>query len=141
MTDNSWKLKGLSVSLLLLMVGIVSWFYWQPERLIRPSQTNTVDQVVRHRMQKNTQAVLIFYQPGCRDCRKIAPQVLTAETKNYFSGAQQLVNVNTQAAQNRRYLKQFKIATTPTLIRYQHGQVTRYSGTNLTTIKHLLSGK
>ncbi|KZV00726.1 hypothetical protein NAB2_3083 [Lactiplantibacillus plantarum] len=52
MTDKSWKLKGLSVSLLLLMVGIVSWFYWQPERLIRPSQTNTVDQVVRHRMQK-----------------------------------------------------------------------------------------
>ena len=100
MMDKSWKLKGLSVSLLLLMVGIVSWFYWQPEWLIRPSQTNTVDQVVRHRMQKNT-----------------------------------------QAAQNRRYLKQFKITTTPTLIRYQHGQVTRYSGTKLTTIKHLLSDK
>ncbi|WP_282570002.1 hypothetical protein [Lactiplantibacillus plantarum] len=41
MTNKHWWLKGLSVSLVLVMVGIVSWFYWQPERLIRPSQTTT----------------------------------------------------------------------------------------------------
>lgn len=139
MTNKHWWLKGLSVSLVLVMVGIVSWFSWQPERLIRPSQTPTVTQVVRQRLAKKTPAVLLFYQPGCRDCRQIAPQVLRSELKNYFSGTLQIVNINTQKAENRRYLTQFKVTQTPTLIRYDHGQVTRYQGTNLTEIKHLLT--
>ncbi|MCG0739834.1 thioredoxin [Lactiplantibacillus plantarum] len=85
MTNKHWWLKGLSVSLVLVMVGIVSWFYWQPERLIRSSRATTVAQVVRQRLSKKTPAVLLFYQPGCRDCRQIAPQVLRNEFKNYFS--------------------------------------------------------
>lgn len=139
MTNKHWLLKGLSVSLVLVMVGIVSWFYWQPERLIRSSRATTVAQVVRQRLSKKTQAVLLFYQPGCRDCRQIAPQVLRSEFKNYFSQTPQIVNINTQKAENRWYLTQFKVTQTPAIIRYDHGQVTRYQGTNLTKIKHLLT--
>lgn len=109
MTNKHWWLKGLSVSLVLVMVGIVSWFYWQPERLIRPSQTTTVAQVLR------------------------------SERKNCFSGTLQIVNINTQKAATKRYLMQFKVTQTPTIIRYDHGQVTRYQGMNLTKIKHLLT--
>lgn len=139
MTNKHWWLKGLSVSFVIMMVGIVSWFYWHPERLIRPSQTTTVTQVVRQRLSKKTLAVLLFYQPGCRDCRQIAPQVLRSEFKNYFSRTPQIVNINTQKAKNRRYLTQFKVTQTPTLIRYDHGQATRYQGTNSTKIKRLLT--
>lgn len=86
MTNKHWLLKGLSVSLVLVMVGIVSWFYWQPERLIRPSQTPTVTQVVRQRLAKKTRRCCYFTNRGVGIVAKLRHKCCAVSSRTILVG-------------------------------------------------------
>lgn len=134
-SKSGMVLSIISGLLLLLSITIILFFINQPDRLIFNSSTTTIDRMMSLRHSKNLNAAVIFYQPGCKDCRKVASQILKSTA---FNKRLKVIKINTQNDQNAQYIKKFSVTKTPTFIRYDHGKVTRYSGTNKIKVAKLM---
>ncbi len=115
----------------------------QPERLIGNSSPHAIEQVMKRRHSKKLNATIVFYQPGCKDCRKVAPQILAYRLAKFgkLNKPFKIITINTHNKHNSQYIKKFSITKTPTFIQYDHGKVTRYSGTNKEEVAKLMDIK
>lgn len=73
--------------------------------------------------------VLFFYRPDCGDCQDILPLV-----NRYSLFHRDIVYVNLNLSENRRYIKTYRLTAVPTLMK----QNNVYQGTNKQKINHLL---
>lgn len=74
-------------------------------------------------------SVLFFYRPDCGDCQDILPLV-----NRYSLFHRDVVYVNLNLSENRRYIKTYRLTAVPTFVK----QNNVYQGTNKQKITHLL---
>ena len=74
-------------------------------------------------------SVLFFYRPDCGYCQDILPLV-----NRYSLFHRDVVYVNLNLSENRRYIKTYRLTAVPTFVK----QNNVYQGTNKQKITHLL---
>lgn len=124
------------LTLAFLVLGLGFSVFFMPDRYIQPTKQSEIDRIISNKEYQKKDTVLVFYQPNCADCRKAGLNILLNESANQES---KYLNIDTQKLNNRKYLSEFHVTNTPTIIRFTHGNERIYSGTDKKEINRIMS--
>lgn len=83
-------------------------------------------------LDESSQEKIVFYRNDCRDCKKIMPYLIR---HNFLYHDLTFVNMNNK--ENKRYIKEYDLASVPTIISHKQ----RYAGTDKSKIKTIIMSK
>lgn len=133
----SLKMKWIFgiLTLFFIVLGLGLSVFFMPDRFIQATKQSEIDRIMRSKGYLKEDTVIVFYQPNCADCRKVGLNILLQESANRSS---KFLNIDTQKFNNRKYLNEFYITNTPTIVRFNHGNERIYSGTSKTEINRIM---
>ncbi|MFT9021678.1 MULTISPECIES: thioredoxin domain-containing protein [Lactobacillaceae] len=96
-------------------------------------QNNKVDNV-------NTKAeAILFYNANCPHCQKVYPKIFWHNVLNFKNESKQIQTINVQNANNKHYVAEFAIQSTPTLMKTTNINQ-RLVSINSQQINHFIKG-
>ena len=110
------------IAVLILIVGI--GYLAGSVHIKQQMQKREVVNVTNSEDQK-----ILFYRDDCPDCRKVFPSLFI---KNFLE--QELIFVNLNQPENRKYIQQYQLKEVPTVINGKNS----YSGIDMGKIEHIL---
>lgn len=89
-------------------------------------------------IQTKNEAVL-FYNANCSHCQKVYPKIFWHNVLNFKNGSKQIQTINVQNANNKHYIAEFAIQSTPTFMKTTNINQ-RLISTNSQQINHFIKG-
>ncbi|MGR8831101.1 thioredoxin domain-containing protein [Leuconostoc citreum] len=124
--------KIIIIKVLPVIVFLVAGFLLVPYGSMY-FQNNKVDTI-----QPKNEAVL-FYNANCPHCQRVYPKIFWHNVLNFKNESKQIQTINVQNTNNKHYVDQFAIQSTPTFMKITNIKQ-RLVSTNSQQINHFITG-
>lgn len=131
--DSEKVARSIMPIVFIIILSAFLWNYITQKTFIFNNTPKTVLEL--NKASPESEKLIVFYQPGCSDCKKVEKTIRQKTQKNVYL-------VNTKSPASRALVQHYDVLTTPTFIRIKKGNnlKQRYEGTDLNQIKSLYQG-